>query len=199
MDQWLDQIQIESAVVSAAFQRYTTWVIDHAKHMYEQFLTSPGLSLQVPLMEPAAENPMEPRLAVLLARAVPEQVSHESRAMIKGNGTLMGFYSPPFRSLSLLMAVFEFASPGGMEERKGLQNYMRRPGIAKTAEEAINMIRTWKTARGRAMGMGLPDVGDLEMRDGLVGIVKELEAKNDDLHFRIRNLMATPEAKRQTP
>ena len=112
--------------------------------MYDQFLISPGLSLQVPLLDPADESQMEPRLAVLLARAVPEQVGHESRAMNKGNGTLMSFYTPPFKSLSLLKAAFALASPGGMEERKGLQNYMRRPGIAKTAEEAITMIRTWK-------------------------------------------------------
>ena len=59
-----------------------------------------------------------------------------------------------------------------MEERKGLQSYMRNPGNAKTAEEAIAMIRIWKMARARAKGMGLPDVGDLEMRDGLLGMVK---------------------------
>ena len=49
------------------------------------------------------------------------------------------------------------------------------------------------------MGMGLPDVGDLEMRDGLVDIVKELETNHVDLQFRIRNMMAKPEAKRPTP
>ena len=50
---------------------------------------------------------------------------------------------------------------------------MRNPGNAKTAEEAISMIRNWKMARARAKGMGLPDVGDLEMRDGLVCIEKK--------------------------
>ena len=101
---------------------------------------------------------MEPRLAVLLARAVPEQVNNESRAIHRGNGTIIGFRSIPFRSLSLLLAAFEFASPGGMEERKGLQGYMRNPGNARPAEEAITMIRNWKLARSRAKGMGLPDV-----------------------------------------
>ena len=67
-----------------------------------------------------------------------------------------------------------YASPRGTEERKGLQIYMRGPGTARTAEEAITMIMNWKLARNRALGMGLPDVGDLEMRDGLVGIVKKL-------------------------
>ena len=61
---------------------------------------------------------------------------------------------------------------GGRGVRKGLQSYMKNPGNAKTDEEAISMIRNWKLARTRAKGMGLPDVGDLEMRDGLVGIVK---------------------------
>ena len=75
---------------------------------------------------------------------------------------------------------------------------MRRPGTAKTAEEAITMIRNWKLARHRALGMGLPDVGDLEMRDGLVSIVKDLEASHIDLQFRIRSLMSTPDAKRPT-
>jgi len=50
-----------------------------------------------------------------------------------------------------------------MEERKGVQSYMRKPGTARTDEEAITMIRNWKLARSRAMGMGLPDVGDLEL------------------------------------
>ena len=39
LDQWLDQIQMESAVVSASFQTYTTWVIDTAKVMWDQYLT----------------------------------------------------------------------------------------------------------------------------------------------------------------
>ena len=124
---------------------------------------------------------MEPRLAVLLARAVPEQVSTESRAIFRGNGTVIGVQSTPIRSLSLLLAAYEFASPGGMEERKGLQSYMRKPGTANTAEEAITMIRNWKLARNRALGMGVPDVGDLEMRDGLMGIVKKLETTHVDL------------------
>ena len=68
-----------------------------------------------------------------------------------------------------------------MEERKGLQGYMRKPGTAKTAEEAITMIRNWKLARNRARAMGIPDVGDLEMRDGLVSIVKDLEPSRTDL------------------
>ena len=85
-----------------------------------------------------------------------------------------------------------------MEERKGLQIYMRKPGTASTAEEAITMIRNWKLARSRALGMGLPDVGDLEMRDGLVGIVRKLEATHVDLQCRTRNMMATPEATRPT-
>ena len=46
--------------------------------------------------------------------------------------------------------------------------------------------------------MGLPDVGDLEMRDGLVSIVKDLEASHIDLQFRIRTLMSTSDAKRPT-
>ena len=86
-----------------------------------------------------------------------------------------------------------------MEERKGIQSYMRNPGRAKTAEEATTMIRTWNTARTRAIGMGLPDVGDLEMRDGLLSIVKDLEGAYVDLQFRIRNLMARTDAKRPTP
>ena len=85
-----------------------------------------------------------------------------------------------------------------MDERKGLQGYMRRPVTAKTADEAIAMIRTWKLARTRAIGMGLPDVGDLEMRDGLVSIVKDVGASHIDLQFRIRTLMSTSDAKRPT-
>ena len=83
---------------------------------------------------------MEPRLAVLLTRAVPDQVSNESRAIHKGSGSVISFNGVPFRSLSLLLAAFEYASPGGMEERKGLQQYMRKPGTAKSADEAIEAL-----------------------------------------------------------
>ena len=86
-----------------------------------------------------------------------------------------------------------------MGERKGLQGYMRKPGTARTAEEAIAMIRNWKQARTRAKGMGVPDIGDLEMRDGLVGIVEELEVSHIDLQFRILIMMATTAARRPTP
>ena len=141
---------------------------------------------------------LEVRLAVLLNKAVPEQVQNEARAMIKGNGTTFVFRVTPFRSIATLLASYDFASPGGMEERKGIQSFMRNPGMAKTAEEAITMIRAWKMARTRATGMGLPDVGDLEMRDGLLNIVKDLEASHIDLQFRIRNLMSTADAKRPT-
>ena len=79
----------------------------------------------------AHSSQMEPRLAVLLARTVPETVKSESLAIHRGNGTIIGFHSVPFRSLSLLLAAFEFASPGGREERKGLQSYMRNHGNAK--------------------------------------------------------------------
>ena len=154
MEQWLDQIQIESAVVSPAFQKYTSWVIELAKGMHEQHLTVPGVQLSVPRLE-GSETLMEPRLAVFLAKAVPDQVNNEARAIHRGNGTTLCVHITPFRSLSTLLAAFEFASPGGMEERKGLQGYMRRPGTAKTAEEAIAMFRTWKLARARAIGMGL--------------------------------------------
>ena len=50
-----------------------------------------------------------------------------------------------------------------MEERKGLHTYLRKHGTARAAEEAITMIRNWKLARSRDMGIGLPDVGDVDL------------------------------------
>ena len=88
--------------------------------MYEQYLTTPGQRLHVPEMS-AAALAMEPRLAVLLGRAVPGHVYQEARAIHRGNGTIMEFDATLVRSLSILLAAFEYASPGGMEERKGLQ------------------------------------------------------------------------------
>ena len=82
--------------------------------------------------------------------------------------------------------------------KKGIAKLYEEAWNSKTADDAITMIRNWKLARTRALGMGLPDVGDLEMRDGLVGIVKDLEAANINLQFRIRNMMSLPDAKRPT-
>ena len=116
LEQWLDQIQIESAVISAKFQKYTTWVIDTAKSMHEQHQTVPGVPMNVPVMG-EVELALDPKLSLLLTRAVPEQVMNEARAIFKGNGTTIHFRrGPPFRSLSILLANFEFTSPGGMEQ-----------------------------------------------------------------------------------
>ena len=82
--------------------------------MHEQHLTVPGVPLTVPNLG-GSDVQMEPRLAVLLARAVPEQVNNEARAIHKGIGTTIGFRTQPFRSLSTLLAAYDFASPGGME------------------------------------------------------------------------------------
>ena len=82
LDQWLDQIHIESAVVSTAFQSYTAWVIESATKLYDDYLTNPKEPLRVPISNGTSAQ-LEPRLAVLLARAIPDQVCNEARAIHK--------------------------------------------------------------------------------------------------------------------
>ena len=76
-----------------------------------------------------------------------------------------------------------------------LREYIRIPGAARTPAEGVNMIRSWKRARTRAIQLGMPDVGDLEMRDGLIGIVQNLREQNENMDFRIKAALATNEAR----
>ena len=60
------------------------------------------------------------------------------------------------------------------------------------------MILSWKRARTLGRRRGIPDVGYLELKDGLTGCVRKLEPKIKDLEFRRRTLITPPDAKRPT-
>eukprot|EP00975_Prorocentrum_lima_P069619 12927358-Prorocentrum_lima.AAC.1 len=49
----------------------------------------------------------------------------------------------------ILDMVWEFAPPGGQCELQGLTKYVREPGVASTAAEALNMLRSWRAAQRR--------------------------------------------------
>eukprot|EP00975_Prorocentrum_lima_P014270 3030969-Prorocentrum_lima.AAC.1 len=51
---------------------------------------------------------------------------------------------------------------GGQEELQSLTRCVRNPGVASTAEEALNILRTWRTAQKEGQEVGMPALGGNE-------------------------------------
>eukprot|EP00975_Prorocentrum_lima_P020783 4370863-Prorocentrum_lima.AAC.1 len=58
--------------------------------------------------------------------------------------------------MHVLDTVWEDVAPGGQEELQSLTRFVRSPGFANTAEEALKMLSTWRTAQNRGQEVGIP-------------------------------------------
>ena len=194
LHQWIDTIAMEAALVSDGFQKFTRWVSQCARTLFEQFQFNHEVVMKPPPLDPYYVG-MEAKLAVFLNHSASEECKAEGFAIIDGIGTAMTFETPPFRSLAFMMAIFEQVSPGGTEESNSVREFIRNPGTARTAREAIELIRSWKRARGTGRDGSIPDISAVEMKEGLLNIVRNVLTVNEELNFSIRTLLARPEAK----
>ena len=76
--------------------------------------------------------------------------------------------------------------------------YVRDPGVANTAEEALKILRTWRTAQKRGQEVGVPALGGMERFNLLVKLVSKLEKKHPQFGHRVNTIKYSREARTPT-
>eukprot|EP00974_Lingulodinium_polyedra_P014594 1412449-Lingulodinium_polyedra.AAC.1 len=120
------------------------------------------------------------KLRVLLLPAIPDDVK------TKVLGDIDERQQPS--ALTVLDEVWHYVAPGGKEELKGLARFVRDPGTANTAEEALKRTRLWMQARKRAVVVGTPELSPHEQMQVLEKLIKNLEKKHEEFTFRLNQI-----------
>ena len=95
----------------------------------------------------------ESRFCIVLMRTLPEEVKrpvfeYSTRAKVT--------------SQKLLVSLLEVLNPGGKEEVKSLQQWVRSPPTSQTFDEAFKVLRRWQLAVSRLSTLGLPPLSPHE-------------------------------------
>ena len=139
---------------------------------------------------PEASLEMESRLTLLLIRCLPAELKQP---------VLENTDEQTIRALELLEGILEQQQPGGHQEMKSLQGFIRRMDPASTAKEAQEALRWWKLARTRAATLGLPAVAPFEELQALGSLVKTLEKRTDTFRTLLGLIRTRPEIVRPSP
>ena len=126
----------------------------------------------------------ESRFCIVLMRTLPEEVKrpvleYSTRAKVT--------------SQKLLVSLLEVLNPGGKEEVKSLQLWVRS---SQTFDEAFNVLRRWQLAVSRLSTLGLPPLSPHEKLSAMDGILQKLERKSEALRFKLQALRMAPEIRR---
>lgn len=129
----------------------------------------------------------ESRFCIVLMRTLPEEVKrpvleYSTRAKVT--------------SQKLLVSLLEVLNPGGKEEVKSLQLWVRSPPTSQTFDEAFNVLRRWQLAVSRLSTLGLPPLSPHEKLSAMDGILQKLERKSEALRFKLQALRMAPEIRR---
>ena len=93
---------------------------------------------------------------MLLLAAVPAEVNQRVLEDVGASFELT--------AVGVLDEVWKFVAPGGKEEMEGRTKYIRDPGSAPTAQEAIKKLRIWLQSRKERSGDA--DTGSEPFRTG---------------------------------
>ena len=129
----------------------------------------------------------ESRFCIVLMRTLPEEVKrpvfeYSTRAKVT--------------SQKLLVSLLEVLNPGGKEEVKSLQQWVRSPPTSQTFDEAFKVLRRWQLAVSRLSTLGLPPLSPHEKLSAMDGILQKLERKSEVLRFKLQALRMAPEIRR---
>ena len=94
------------------------------------------------------------------------------------------------------MSLLEVLNPGGKEEVKSLQQWVRSPPTSQTFDEAFKVLRRWQLAVSRLSTLGLPPLSAHEKLGALDSILQKLEKKSEPLRFKLQALRMAPEIRR---
>lgn len=92
--------------------------------------------------------------------------------------------------------MLEVLNPGGKEEVKSLQQWVRLPPTAQTFDEAFKVLRRWHLAVSRLTTLHLPPSSVHEKLAAMDAILQKLEKKSEPLQFKLQALRMNPEIRR---
>ena len=99
-------------------------------------------------------------------------------------------------SQKLLVSLLEVLNPGGKEEVKSLQLWVRSPPTSQNFDEAFKVLRRWQLAVSRLSTLGLPPLSPHEKLGALDSILQKLEKRSEPLRFKLQALRMAPEIRR---
>eukprot|EP00975_Prorocentrum_lima_P068426 12920639-Prorocentrum_lima.AAC.1 len=70
------------------------------------------------------------------------------------------------------------------EALQSLTKFVRDPGVPTTAEEALNMLRIWRTLQKRGQEVGIPALCGNERFTLLVKMISKLEKRHSQFSHR---------------
>ena len=186
---WWRQVETVAGTVDSRFGAYVSGQFAEAERRHKQRLEG---QFQLPRPDPVPEAnlEMESRLTLLLIRCLPAELKQP---------VLENLDEQTIRALELLEGILEQQQPGGHQEMKSLQSFIRHMDPAPTAKEAQESLRRWKLARTRAATLGLPAVAPFEELQALGSLVKTLERRTDTFRTLLGLIRTRPEVVRPSP
>ncbi|CAE7317713.1 GIP [Symbiodinium sp. CCMP2592] len=129
----------------------------------------------------------ENRLTLTLIRCLPTELK---QPVLEKTG------QQQLRSIHLIECVLQEQMPGGQQEMKSIQAFVRHLDPAHTAKEGLETLRRWKLARTRARDLQLPAVAPFEEIQALSSLIKTLERKSEAFRTLMGLLRVQPDVLR---
>ena len=187
---WMRHTVMSTQIVSWKFAKFVKDNMSKAQERYEYRRANPNQKLGKEPPVDLADKESNSHLCVLLMNTLP----------LKLRDTIWEEHDDEqdITCLTILDAVWEYVAPGGQDEQKGLTKYVRNPGVADTAEDAVRMLRHWKAARKRSVKIGISALSGLEFFDGLVAMVSKIEKAHPEFKYRVDQLRYSREGSNPT-
>ena len=186
---WWRQVETVAETVDPRFGLYVARQLGEAERRHQLRLEG-QFELEDPKPVAPTDKEMESRLTLLLIRCLPTELKQP---------VLENMNQQTIQALELLEGILEQQQPGGPQEMKSLQGFIRHMDPAPTAREAQESLRRWKLARTRAGTLGLPGIAPYEELQALSSLVKTLERRSDTFRTLLGLLRTRPEIIRPTP
>ena len=167
--QWTTETAAIAEAIHPTFAEYFRRKLDEGRGRYEQRLAQ-GFDTPPPTVRPE-DKEYETRLSLALLKILPARM--KAHALEKGN-TLDGV-----STATLLEALYESYTPGGVREKSSLLQYLRAPPAANTGEELTSTLRRYRLAQQIPLQAAHESVAALDI------MVKPLERKHQPLGVRL--------------
>ncbi|CAE7571106.1 TY1B-NL2 [Symbiodinium natans] len=165
---WWLQFQTISTTVSPGFGAYVHAEYAVAEQKHQKRLTG---QYNLPDLTPVLpeHQEYENRLMLTLILCLPQEVQ---QPVLEKTG------SSKLRGVHLLECIFQEQMPGGQQEMKSIQAFVRHLDPAYSAKEGLETLRRWKLARTRARDLQLPAVASFEEVQALSSLIRNVERRS---------------------
>ena len=129
-------------------------------------------------------------MTLTLIRCLPQEVK---QPVLEKTG------SSKLRGVHLLECIFQEQMPGGQQEMKSIQAFVRHLDPAHSAKEGLETLRRWKLARTRARDLQLPAVASFEEVQALSSLIRNVERRSESFKTLMGLLRVQPDVLHPNP